>query len=157
MFKKLSLIVASGILSVSIVPTDASAEKFYKWVDEDGTTHYGTRPPADKQTEKVKVSNTQSSSSNLDQDRLDQSRDKMLQDKIDKQNSAEADAVKKEEDEYKKQIAENCKVYKSNLNTLQNSPRIKQTDKDGNVTYLGDEARKQEIEDTKKFIQENCS
>jgi glutaredoxin len=37
-----TLLVALGLLAISV---GASAERLYKWVDKDGTVHYGSSPP----------------------------------------------------------------------------------------------------------------
>ncbi|WP_154222061.1 DUF4124 domain-containing protein [Marinicella rhabdoformis] len=46
-----------GLIFLSSTAT--SKQKFYKWVDEEGNTHYSAEKPENQQTDEVKVSNRQ--------------------------------------------------------------------------------------------------
>ena len=47
--------LAVFFLATLAVSAPASAEKYYKWQDENGSWHYGTRPPKDQQAESLNV------------------------------------------------------------------------------------------------------
>ena len=51
---------------------------------------------------------------------------------------------------------ENCKIYKRNLSTLQNSARIREKDDKGNYRYLTDKEKEQRMMAAEKYIKENC-
>jgi hypothetical protein len=42
-------------LASALLPAVAGSTEIYRWVDEDGSVHFGDRPPEGRQTEKVEV------------------------------------------------------------------------------------------------------
>lgn len=56
-----SLILVLLHAALLVMAPAALGEDIYKWVDEDGNTHFGSRPPAAAQAEEVEVSETNTS------------------------------------------------------------------------------------------------
>lgn len=44
------------LLICTVLASGTAQAEMYKWVDEQGRTHYGDRPPADRQTEEIEGS-----------------------------------------------------------------------------------------------------
>ncbi len=55
---EIRLIAAAGtavLLAATAFASAASATEIYRWVDADGTVHFGDRPPADHPVQQIQV------------------------------------------------------------------------------------------------------
>lgn len=129
-------------------------QKFYKWTDADGNTHYSEKKPEDKQVDEIKVYAGSSSNQNLGSknDKTASDEEKSAEEQaIDEYNASEQARIDK------LQAKENCKVAKKNLETLQNSARVKQKDPEtGKLSYMNNDKRKDMLELAKKTIKKDC-
>lgn len=134
--------VAFGILSNPVV----AADEYYRWVGEDGVTHYGSRPPEGVQAEKIstyggskKAPAKSSTYSTYD----DTTKTQGPQTEEQKQ----ALAMRKEQ----------CEQEQARLNKLQSpGTRIRMQNDDGTSRYLTPEEISQEINSSKEFIGQAC-
>ncbi|MGD9592475.1 MAG: DUF4124 domain-containing protein [Candidatus Berkiella sp.] len=138
---KLSLILATCLL-----PLIANAT-VYEWQDAQGETHYGQEPGnVDAKIVKPNVAPVKT------------------------QNTAPQVEAKKEEpkksEEQTKQVMDpkeiealkiNCERAKTHLQEMESKPRIKLQDAKGNVVFLTDEQRTQEIIKTKAAVEKYCN
>ncbi|PIE41408.1 MAG: glycosyltransferase [Gammaproteobacteria bacterium] len=131
------------------------AAKYYKWVDENGTTHYTAQPPASGEGEVIKVKTGASSDKEAAMKRLEERRAKLQQQTMQQNSPAAEDA------ETSKRNAEitrkNCEIYQKNLKTMQEHSRIRITDENGEPKVLPEEERQQKINEAEEYIQKNCS
>ncbi len=132
--------------------TNVSAN-VYKWVDEDGETHYSQIPPKEQQVELIKAPPPPAIDPNKAQQQLDQlieqqSADRKAQDEQRKQ------AVRSAEQENIRQ--QNCQTAKRNLQQYQDNPGRRSIDEDGNVVHLKEEDRQQKIKQQQQSIKEFC-
>lgn len=130
----------------------------YKWVDKDGVTHFGEKPPAPGVGEQIKVNSAAPSSGASEAiQKLEDVRTKRLQDVQDKAAAkaatAESDAADKARAEA---IKKNCESYRANLKVLNEHGRIKETGTDGQVKMLSDEEKQKRMQDAEKYLSENC-
>ncbi len=140
-----ALAVAAVAFSVLSNPVIA-ADEYYRWIGEDGVTHYGSRPPEGVQAEKIstyggsKRSPAKSSTySTYDDD------NKSQEGQTDEQKQAVA--MRKEQ----------CEQEKARLNKLQSpGTRIRMQSDDGSARYLTPEEVSQEINSSKEFINQAC-
>jgi len=138
-----------GIL---LLPTHGMA-KTYKWVDENGVTQYTATPPpaADYKTIKDPAKPA------VDPVKAQGELEKRLEDfnkRQEEQSKAKAEATKQAEE-----IAtaeKNCAQAKKNLNVLQNSVRIRYTEKDGSLRFLSNEEREANIKRAQDAIKSYC-
>lgn len=152
MNKPLQLIL---VLALSLGAGSALAAKYYKWVDENGTTHYGTQPPATGQGEVIRVKSGASSDKDTAMKRLEERREKLQQDAERRANPEEdlqAEADRRNEEALKKQ----CEARKNNLKIMVESSRVRELTADGEARVLPEEERQQRIKETQEFIKENC-
>lgn len=134
-----------------LLPLPGHAE-IYKWVDEQGTTHYTeTAPPSDIESESIEPP-----------DRLDstqaiknlEAQEKTLRElreaRIEK--ASEAEKTKQHEEQRK----EACEQSKSRLASYQQRPRVAIEDKDGNVQRITEERRQAEITKSNDYVKKYC-
>jgi len=89
-----------GVLFIGVIAA-SHAGKIYKWIDENGQTHYSTFPPAQAETEKVRVpASTQSSRENSGS-----TRDNYKKSYSDKRSSRKHEERKRIKEEHKKKQA----------------------------------------------------
>jgi len=123
----------------------ATSETFYKWVDENGTTHYGNKPSHSHQSTTVHTSGRPSGPAA-----------KMAPGEKPKpqaeQNTGEGTTVYDAEE-----LAEYCKTIKGRLDLMIAKNQIKQKNKDGSVVMLTEEQRQKQISDLKKNIADKCN
>ena len=113
----------------------------YKWTDEEGNVHYGSRPPAGSQYEKMKIDKAP---------RPSQTAPKTSAAKTDKASQTiESEAAKNAE--IRKQ---NCKAAKNNLKLYQVHRYIKGAD--GKVRKLSDSEREAKIKTAEGHIRQFC-
>jgi hypothetical protein len=126
-----------------ITPVLAQAA-IYKWVDEHGNVQYTAEKPQNAEAEKIRV-NTQPPIDNSTYRRPGQKDD--AEDKGDTKAAADdkdktpadkrKDAAKKaESDKLKKEM---CAEARETLRTIEESPRVRTEDKDGNVSYMDED------------------
>lgn len=60
---KMRIVYRLLVVSIACTIAAQSIGQVYKWVDEDGTTHFGSRPPSEEQSgyEEVEISDTNTS------------------------------------------------------------------------------------------------
>ena len=142
------------MLSFSLGGSTAIAAKYYKWVDEDGVTHYSAQPPAAGQGEVIKVKSGASSDKESAMKRLEERRAKLEQDKL---SEAEREAQEEAKRQNQKAMEEQCEQYRKNLTVMTQNPRVKLIGADGEARMLPEEERQQRMEKARKFIEENCN
>lgn len=133
----------------------AAAQQYYKWVDDEGVTHYSAEKPEEQDVSKVKADNPPSSSQGKAIDRLEQQRQQSEQ-----QRKAQQRAEKQKEKEKENPQAvskENCKQHRKNLETLNTRSVVRRKDSEtGKQEALTDKERQAMIEKTKKAL-ERCN
>lgn len=136
-------------------PMMLQAKEYYKWVDEDGVTHYTQTPPKDPNTEttKIRASGAASSSAEAAQQRLQQSRESFM--KAAEKREATQGMDEEEKAKYEKQ-KEHCDRARNNLKVISERARIKEKDKDGEYTILSDEAKQARMKENQDYIDKNC-
>ncbi len=133
--------------------SSVTAAEMYKWVDENGDTHYSQAPPVSD----VKVETIEPPRS-VDTE----SAQKELQRKLEKINAITdkrllaKEEMEKEEAEAEK-TKEKCEQLNKRLTSLLVRPRANKTDEEGNLVRMGEEERQKDIKDTTQQIKEKCS
>lgn len=140
------------LLAISLTAS-VQASEVYKWVDEEGITHYEEHAPTDKDYSTVKTYGEVPSGGEAAKQRLEQQR-------ADKKTAEEKGqdylAQQKIADEQAKVRAENCKGAQNNLKTIQQNARVRILGEDGEFRYLSEEERQAQIDQAKEMISANC-
>ena len=149
----------SAILGVVLTGT-AQAQDVYKWIDADGTTHYGSHPPsATPDAQQIKV-NASAPSGKADAQAKIEQRKKQFTDKTAHQEAEDAAAALQAQKEKEKQDKEaykkHCDIYKKNLTVIKENNRIREESESGEIVYLSEEAVAEKMKKAKDFIAKNC-
>ena len=115
---------------VLVVATSLNAGAIHKWVDENGTVHYGDSPPAQTKSENIRVlsapSNPGKALPRLNQPNANQ-------------QSAAGTSGEQPPQASADQAREFCNLARQDLEVINNNSRIKLKMNDGTTRYLTDE------------------
>ncbi len=142
-----------ALLVAALVALTAPAlgAKYYKWVDENGVTHYDTRPPQGASAEEVRTRQSASSDQPEALERLREQREAEARaDQAARQRQARQDRAA---DQPERTGQEECEQYRRNLETLQNKPvvRVKNPDS-GEMEVIDQERRAQMLDRTRAAV-----
>jgi hypothetical protein len=126
----------------------------YKWVDEEGQTHFSQTPPANYDTEIIKIHSGPKVEPAQSQKAVDtiieqQTNDAKLrqEDKVKQQQQVEKSGAK----------SKNCDIAKSNLKQYQNKPNGRTESADGEYIRIDENVRQAKMDQLKQDIKKYCS
>jgi len=134
-------LIIAGLAGLSLA---ASAATYYRWVDDEGITHYTAAPPQGIKSEKVTSYNHGSTPA------------------PEPKPSEETDAVAKESAESQSappvslKDPERCARAKQRINTLQSNNRIRMRSDDGEYHFLSQEEIQEELAKSQQAIEQSC-
>lgn len=149
------LTTAIALLALAAA-TPALAETIYKWVDESGTVHYGERPPEGVDAELVTVTSAKPQGS-VDDPYAETRAQQADQKEAEAERMVEAAAAIEQQQQEQARIEAACAAQKSRLEQLIPRSKILLQNPDGTSRMLGDDERLAMIEESQKFVDENCS
>lgn len=144
MLKKFSLL--GLILGLVITLPSIAADKVYKWVDDQGVTHYDSSPPRNQNVTVITPKTGHS-------------------EPVVYKKSASAIAAEKAIMDAKANIPEErltlkdparCTAAKNNVKKLENFGRVRVQEEDGGFHYLTEDEQKSKIKAAQKAISESC-
>jgi Domain of unknown function (DUF4124) len=149
---KFSLLLGSALL---ILASASSAAKFYKWVDDNGVTHYGANPPQGVASTEINTRANASSDQGRELEALNAKRSARQDAKEDAAQAAkEEERLKSEPDDV---AQERCEQHRKNLETLKNKPIVRSKNPEtGELEVLDQEQREKLIQNSEKAL-ENCN
>ncbi len=127
---------------LSMVPAAGMAE-VYKWVDDDGVTHYSQQPPPEGTPTVITPSADTPSSADGAPDA-----------DADEQDDGSADA--EDGDGEQETIADFCEEMREREKVLEGDRPIRIKAEDGTLTELDDEGRAQRLERVQGQLREHC-
>lgn len=154
--------VKNTLLGMFILPllfiTESNAE-IYKWVDADGTVHYGQQRPNNATAEKLDIQQEPTTTFHSGAKDTVKSED-TAQDEDTEQKPAE-EAAKQEEKKpetaaEKKQRLEACARARKSLATMESIGRIRSKDAEGNYTYLSQQQKEAQMKQARDLIKKYC-
>jgi len=152
MFNRFLLVLTlmSGMIGFSTI----QAGNAYRWVDENGVTHYTQTPPPDKSATRIPPPPPPSSDGQKAWDQLDR---RWQENEI--RNDARQKQEQKAAEEADVQAAreKNCQAARNNLEILQSTPRKLIRTPDGEYHRIDPAVRQEQIEKAEKMVQENCN
>ena len=137
-----------------------AAGQIYKWVDENGVTHYGERPPQGQKARPVGAAPATAPATPATapatpakpqggQDWQDQNIEFQKR-RIKREQQAER------EQQEAKAKQRRCAVAKDELRQMESANRLYDLNEKGERVYLDDAAHKAEIDNARQFIETNC-
>lgn len=130
-----------------------SAAQVYKWVDEDGQTHFSQFPPEQKNADKIDVNAPKSANSKAAAENLEKMRQTLREQAVDRVTETEDEKKAAAEAE---RMAENCKKAKQQLLDLQNNGRIFRTLENGDREWYDEKGRAELIANAQKQVDKYC-
>jgi hypothetical protein len=133
------------------------AAPYYKWVDEQGTTHYTQAPPLQKNVSKVEIntpipSDSATAIKNLStQNKKNLKNEDSLAKVVDK---ARLDATA--DTERRKKNATQCQKLNDALALLKSGQRLRTSDANGDRSILTEDQKADKIQQNTDQIQKNC-
>lgn len=126
--------------------------EMYKWVDEDGNTHYSQSPPVDNvNIETIKSqSSVDTETARKALEKQKQTADKLREARITKKDEKQ----KAEDDELEKQ--KKCQQAKKRLASYQR-PRVNIKNEDGSQKTIPEEQRQAEIKKSQDYVDKVCN
>jgi hypothetical protein len=148
-------------LLLFILANSALGATVYKWVDDQGGTHYGATPPPDRKAEEIHPKSSAPAAGAGDAQHpqeswQDQEREflrRRAQRKEDQWQKEQAEARAKQEEAARK---ESCIAARGNLQILRQGRPVYQLDEKGERKYLTDAERKAQIEQSQRDIERYC-
>lgn len=162
-------LISQLIIGLSVVFSSSLCfAGIYKWVDEQGKTHYGQQRPSNTSVEKMDVQmhapNDDSSYNRPGQKKTDEDPENPDDPNTPDSEDKEADEKKAEKPPEKppesaaakKQRLAACAQARKTLATMQAAGRVRSKDKDGNINYLSDKQKNSRIKTTRDLITKRC-
>ncbi len=146
---RFSFVFASILLAVGVSPALAG---MYKWVDEQGITHYSQTPPPSGKAQQIKPPPTPADSEaavkrlEAQREEAQKQHEAKQQDAQESQKNASPQAIREE----------SCRLARQNLGTLETNTRVAIQGADGNVKRLSEEERQARLTEAKKQVEEYC-
>lgn len=140
------------IFIISFLFSMNCAAAMYKWVDEQGNTHYTQTPPnTDVEVETIKPPpkvDTKAAAKALEE------QNKKVSDLREKRLTEAEEQEKAEKEQAEKQ--QKCQQAKARLASYQR-PRVNLENPDGTIRTVSEEERQAEIKKSKDYIEEICN
>lgn len=140
-------------LSLFLFAGAAAGDPIFKWVDEQGVTHYSAGNPKNQKAQQVKVQPASRAMENATQQsslRTWEATESMKKNKQRREQQEEAD------NELKEEKANRCDSARQRLGVLQDQIPVYSRNKKGEREYWDDNTREDEIRKTKEEISSNC-
>ena len=135
-----------------LVANSVQGGKVYRWVDDDGTVHFGDRIPKGKETEVVK--NRVVGKSNAEA--IEGLAEKQKQSQLQKVEEAKQAIAKTKVEAEKKILVEACGKSREQKARMDLFARIKLQGEDGEVRILSEEEKQAELKKVSDFLNNEC-
>jgi hypothetical protein len=150
------IIVLVSISSLAVIFSMSSQAEIYKWVDDNGQTHYTATPPVQKM-KRVKATNIEdkirSAAGKYRPPAKGSEPTKSTDDTAQKSGNTEKEELGGPD----KKLVEYCKNQRNNLAQLKKNFRNVWVDIKGKKTSLDQEQRKEKVAYLKSRIKEDCA
>ncbi len=146
------------ILSFTMLSVSVHAAPVYKWVDEDGQVHYGSKPKS-KNAKEIEIKKKYIDSGNAPaplsaQERAD--KQKRFINALDAENKAVAEAKKKKEKQQELKL-KRCNAARDQLRRYENSGALYDLDEKGNRILLNKKQYEQAMQQARARVEKWCN
>lgn len=146
------LALALATIALSWTAADPEAAEVYRWVDEEGVTHYSSTPPPGQEADRIDASNPPADDPEASQTEIERLRqsNKTRQHKRRLEREAEA----REEQQRQKQ-QQYCSRLHDKRRILVDSARVREQ-ADGGGRVLTREEREERLREIGQLLEERC-
>lgn len=145
---EMNILKIAGLAALLAASTSGWGETYYKWTDEQGTTHFTASPPLDRPYTTVDTSIRLNSPPPAATART-------AEEPEDEATTAESDMPRRAEPD-PAVVEARCTQARENLYWLENRRRIEIERPDGTIEMIEGEAREAQIAETRAFLDEWC-
>ncbi|MBK1872713.1 MULTISPECIES: DUF4124 domain-containing protein [Marinobacter] len=142
------------IATLTLLATSIAQAGAYRWVDENGQTHFGDRPPANAVTKEVRLEKAQPSIDATARERK-QRVDEFLR-QSEKERAARKEAEAQQEAKAEK-LRVHCERMEARLKHLNTVSGIYQLNKDGERVFVNDEENERIREEFRARVHRECN
>jgi hypothetical protein len=147
----------AGLLTLILCCLGAPAQaRIYKWVDDNGLTHYSETAPQGVKATVIRSKSDTSSDTDAAQQRLDKTR-KDYEAAASQRADKSSEKATSPKDKVAQDTSEKCKKWRESLDTMTNHNQVRIKEKDGQLRVLGEEERQAQITQAKKNIADFCN
>ena len=149
----MNILKIAGLALLLAASTSGWGQTYYKWTDDEGTTHFTASPPLDRPYETVNtsISVVTPSSAPAEPAAGDRSAD------AEGDEAAAENAMPRRAEPDPEVVEARCAQARENLFWLENRRRIEVERADGTIELIEGEAREAQIAETRAFLEEWCS
>lgn len=129
------------------------ADEIYKWVDEEGVTHYSQQPPPSGDAARVGVDRPPDEEIERERQEMEETGERLdarREERREAEQQARKEAGEREERE------ERCADLRSSLKKLTENRRLLVPDGEGDVRRMGEEERQERVAERRRQIEEEC-
>lgn len=137
----------------SVVSIPAQAADFYRWVDDNGVTHYSQTPPPHRQTDQLKPPPPPAEDPAQARERLDAQLQALNERRQEREQEAETERQALEAERIRKK---NCQIARSNLENLETATNSLMRLPDGSHERLDEETRQAKMDEARQAIEKYC-
>ncbi len=138
-------------LVLILLAAPASADKVYKWVDDQGQVHYSAQPPAQDQFTEMKIRSTSPAAVESEPEEAEDG--EQTADEVAFETPKE---LAQREALDRKLRAENCRIAKRNKSVVENARRVMVNDGKGGKRRLDDGERTERLQKADQNITKFC-
>lgn len=135
------------LLALSLLCSSAMGQAIYQWTDERGIVQFGQLPPANTPYQQHDIRSPLPLGGELRSPAIPVA---------DTETSDAAHAQRQQERAEDEQRLTYCTQLRADLITLQDNPRLRRTNTEGEVERIGEDERQQLIQQTEQNLQEHC-
>ncbi|MDP2809404.1 MAG: DUF4124 domain-containing protein [Rhodocyclaceae bacterium] len=137
---------------LAIFAGPAAAGEVYRWVDEQGKTHFSDTPPIQRKAEKIEIRPVMPSSPAA------ATQGRGWQQQIEESNLRRNQQEKQEKaaEHGKQQAEQKCLAARRSLDTLNRGRPLYRVDKNGERVYIEDDQRQIEISAARRTVDTEC-
>lgn len=146
----MNILKVAGLAALLAASTSGWGETYYKWTDEQGTTHFTASPPLDRPYTTVNTTNRLNARPAAAADRAEDSEG------ADAEDRSTDDDMPRRADPDPAVVEARCTQARENLYWLENRRRIEIERPDGTVEMIEGDAREAQIAETRAFLAEWC-
>lgn len=143
-----------ALLPLALLFSTALSAAMYKWVDENGQTHYSQYPPPAQDYEALQPPPPPASDAGQAQQRLEQLLQRQEEQRQGREQAEQEAAAAEQQAEQRRKA---CAAARHNLEILTTGGRKRITGPDGVARYLPEEERQAKIAEARQQIEEYCN
>lgn len=140
-------ILAMLAITLSLTPLVSQAEQIYRWVDDEGTTHFTSHPPKGRQSEALRTHTGHS-------EPVDYSSQYPARTEADNPETQAAAGESRQASQ--QELDEACERARQNLEVLERGGRIATQAEDGSNRYLDEEELAERAETARQIRDKAC-